>query len=271
MARKNGIDHKIKKLNDILNSLGRAVVAFSGGTDSSCVLASAVAQLGKENVIAVTASSEFSSDEELKMARGIARKIGATHVTVGIPVLKEVENNPADRCYRCKKKVFSRLLKFASDNEVKTVVDGTNADDAGIYRPGIKATGELGIISPLKEAGMTKPEVRIFAAKLKLPNANRPSHSCFATRFPYGEPLNVENIARVAEAEKYIGSLGFDELRVRSHNGLARIEVPQKDIKRLYETGDKIIRKLKKIGFEYITLDIEGFRSGSMDERLAKK
>jgi len=260
-------------LIEFIKKLGPVAVAFSGGVDSSLVAAAAFRAHGS-SAVAVTIVSELFPDTEATCAAEVAKAIGIRHKTIRLTVLanESVTSNPPDRCYHCKSEDFSAIIKAASDEGIKTVVDGTNADDPKGHRPGLKALKEMGIISPLLELGMTKEMVRSAAKKLGLPNYDRPSSPCLATRFPYGVRLTTEKIERVRAAEEFIHSLGVSVLRVRDHDGLARIEVEPHEIPKLSsgELAKKIVVKLRALGYNYVTIDLEGFRSGSLDLVLKK-
>lgn len=260
-------------LIEFIKKLGPVAVAFSGGVDSSLVAAAAFRAHGS-SALAVTIASELFPEAEAQCAADIAKNIGIRHKIIWISVLgnESVITNPPDRCYHCKSDDFSAIIKSASEEGIKTVLDGTNADDPKGHRPGLRALKEMGIISPLLELGMNKEMVRAAAKELGLPNYERPSSPCLASRFPYGVRLTTEKIERVRAAEEFIRSLGVSVLRVRDHDGLARIEVEPHEIPKLSseEVAKKIVVKLRSLGYNYITVDLEGFRSGSLDLVLNK-
>jgi len=245
------------------------MVAFSGGVDSSLLLKMAVMYAGGQEikVYAVTADTELHALQDIQIAKQIAKELGAVHIVLKLRELEQagIRNNPIDRCYRCKKYLFGRIKEKAEELEAFTVLEGTNADDMLAYRPGIKAVEELGIKSPLREAGFTKEEVRRLAKEYGISTADRPSAPCLATRFPYGESLEKEKLARVEQGEQFLRSMGFYNVRLRAHGDIARIEVDEKDMDKLLENRKGIINYLKALGWQYITMDLEGFRSGSMD------
>ena len=262
---------RLAHLREILTSLDGVVVAFSGGVDSSLVLAVARECL-KEKCLAATATSETYSHKELDAARVFARRIGAEHYVfeTGELDIDGFRENPPDRCYFCKRELFSKLRELAQERELAYVVDGANADDRHDHRPGLRAGAELGVRSPLVEAGITKDEVREISRALGLPTWARPARACLASRFPYGSEITAGKLAQVAAAEDVLESLGFTQYRVRHHGDVARIEVPADEVARLTEpkTRAKVIGELKRVGFTYVTVDLQGFRSGSMNEIL---
>ncbi len=266
---------KIKRLQQILSDMGSVLIAFSGGIDSTFLLKAALDTLGREKVLAVTASSETYPAEELKYAESLAQSLDAKHISIFTEELKDENfvNNPPDRCYYCKIELFGKLLAIAENNNLAFVADGANADDLGDFRPGLKAGRELGVRSPLQEAGLSKEEIRIMAREKGLPNWNKPSMPCLSSRFPYGQAITTGKLQQVEEAERFLRSLGFEQLRVRHHGDIARIEVPSGMIEKVaaLPLREQVAAKLKALGFNYITLDLKGFRSGSMNEVLPKE
>jgi uncharacterized protein len=267
------MSQKYEKLLKILRGYRSILVAYSGGVDSTLVLFAAKEAVGDENVVAVTADSVTIPGSELGFASSMCRKIGVEHVMVKLDELKneKMAENPPDRCYYCKKELIRELKKIAFERKLKTIVDGTNASDMNDFRPGIKALKEEGIRSPLAEAKITKNEVRKISRFLGLETADKPSMACLASRFPYGSRLTVEGIRRVENSEDFIRKkYGIRILRVRDYDGLARIEVGRDEIGRLLkqEIFEEMAKKLKDFGFTYVTLDLEGYRSGSMNEML---
>ncbi len=271
-----GTKEKFLKLIDWFKSVESPVlVAFSGGVDSSVVLTVASLALGRSRVLAVTATSPIHHEEDLAWAKRVAELLGVTHILVESRELEDPNfiSNPPNRCYFCKKSIAEELSKVAERFGAKTVVDGTNASDLSGYRPGLLAFVEAGVRSPLAEVGIAKDEAREIARALSLPNWDRPSMSCLATRIPYGEPINVEKLKRVAEAEKIVKALtGVSVVRVRDHGYIARIEVSRDERKKLFNdsTMDRVAEELQKLGYKYVTLDLHGYRSGSLDELLPK-
>ncbi len=271
------MDEKQRRLHRLMAGYadGDVAVAFSGGADSGLLLKLAVIHAKEKGtrVLAVTAGTELHPAGDMETARMAALEIGAEHMVLEVRELEAagIERNPVDRCYRCKKYLFEAVKNAAKQAGAKVVLDGTNADDLKQYRPGLRALEELGIQSPLKEAGITKAQVRQLAAEYGISVANRPAAPCLATRFPYGEALTVDKLKRVGQGEDYLKSLGLYNVRLRVHGDVARIEADEKDLERLLGERKDIARKLKALGYGYVTLDLEGFRSGSMDEGLPDK
>lgn len=245
------------------------VLAFSGGVDSSLLLKLCCeAAKGKgTTVYAVTVHTELHPMKDLEIAAKVAEETGAAHLVVRIDELQEADiaYNPKDRCYRCKKLLFCRLKEKAEELGAAQIVEGTNEDDLHVYRPGIRALRELGIRSPLAECGFTKAEVRKLAGEYGMSVANRPSTPCMATRFPYGAKLDYESMRRAEKGEEYLRGLGFYNVRIRVHDSIARIEVDPEEMEKLLLQKGEITAVLKELGYDYVTMDLEGFRSGSMD------
>ncbi|MEM3584263.1 MAG: ATP-dependent sacrificial sulfur transferase LarE [Nitrososphaerales archaeon] len=263
---------KLEELVSFFKDKKRVLVAFSGGVDSSLVTMIAKIAL-KDDVVAVTINSILFPPSELQNSKIIAEKIGVRHIIVDIDELANpfISNNPPNRCYYCKKEIITTLKKVAKNEGISIIVDGTNADDLKGHRPGALALKEEGVYSPLAIFDISKREVREIARYLNLPNYDKPSMACFASRFPYYQKITYEGILRVAEAESYIIDLiGAKQVRVRDHKGIARIELGKDERKLLYDEilMDKIAEKLKSLGFNYIAMDLQGYRSGSMDEVL---
>lgn len=266
---------KCRHLHRIMEEYGKnnVAVAFSGGADSSLLLKLSVMHSGANTrVLAITAATELHPSKDEEIARKVAGEAGAAHAVLRVQELENagIAGNPVDRCYRCKKYLFEKIRKKAEEMDAAVVLEGTNADDLKEYRPGLKAVKELGIKSPLMEAGFTKEEVRRLAKEQGISVADRPSAPCLATRFPYGEELTMEKLKIVEQGENYLKTLGLYNVRLRVHGGIARIETDGDSMSRLAERRAELVPYLKGLGYAYITLDLEGFRSGSMDETLPK-
>lgn len=267
------IDEKYNKLKEYIKNLGSAVIAFSGGVDST-FLAKVCSDVLKDKALAVTATSSTYPEREFKEALNLAKEIGIRHKVIKSEELdiEGFSKNPINRCYYCKSELFSKLINVAKEEGLKYVLDGTNADDIGDFRPGRKAAKELGVVSPLLECGITKDDIRLLSKELGLPTWNKPAYACLSSRFPYGEEITVKKLSMVEMAENFLMDLGFTGFRVRHHGDIARIELKREQIDRMFdsELRDKVVKKLKEIGFKYIALDLEGYRTGSMNEPYAE-
>ena len=263
---------KYNKLKSLLQSMKKVLVAFSGGVDSTFLLYTAKEALTEDCVIAVTADSETFSSSEFKFTQKLAKQINVKHLTVKTNEfsIAEFVNNSSERCYYCKKGLFTKFKSMAKEYHFNEVVEGSNVDDLKDYRPGMKALLELEIKSPLREAGFTKPEIRALSKEFNLPTWDKPSFACLASRIPYGEKITVERLKRVEKAETFIRDLGIKQLRVRDHGLIARIEV-EPDVMNFFindSNGKKVVEEFKKIGYKYVALDLEGYRTGAMNEVL---
>lgn len=265
---------KYEKLKSIIKDCGKIAIAFSGGVDSTFLTKAAKDVLG-ENAVAVTISSILVTDDELKEADDFCKAENIEHLIYNADVLSipGFENNPPDRCYICKKAIFTNVQNLVGERGISVIAEGTNVDDDGDYRPGIRAIKELGVRSPLKEAGLTKAEIRELSCMLGLKTWNKPSCACLASRFAYGEVINKDKLDMIYSAECYIRSLGFEQFRVRLQDGIARIELRPADIQKFIENGirDKVSEKLHTLGFKYVSLDLDGYRLGSMNEVLNRQ
>lgn len=260
---------KIEQIKEAMKAKQGMLIAFSGGVDSSVVAALAFQALG-EKALAVTADSETLPPFELENAIEVAREIGIPHRIVKYSELdsEDFKRNPPDRCYYCKKSLLKILNEVAREEGLKVIADGTNADDYLGHRPGIKALREFNVFSPLAEFKVSKAEVRAIARELNLPNADKPSMACVASRFPYGLEITKEKLDRVKQAEMFLLKMGFKQVRVRDHDGIARIEVLREENQAILNRNLEIVGEFKRLGYRYITLDLEGYRSGSLDEVL---
>ena len=262
---------KLESLQNELSKIDNTLVAYSGGVDSSLLAKLAWDILGKK-VKAVIVTSPTLPDRELQEAREIAALIGIEllEMASGEIDLPEYNVNSDQRCYVCKDHRYRMLRKYAAENGFQTILDGSNADDLSDFRPGHRAVKEQGVRSLLQEAGFSKAEIRKLAKEMDLPNWDKPSSACLASRIPYGVKITLDQLTKIGKAEEYLYQLGFRQLRVRHHGDIARIEVPPEDFNKLLNDREQINQKLKGIGYSYITLDIHGFRSGSLNEGIKK-
>ena len=271
----DNLDGKLLRLKALLAQMESLIVAFSGGVDSTLLLKVAREVLG-DKVLAVTAVSQLTPQQERKDAVQMANLIGAAHLQVETDDLADAvfTANPRDKCYHCKKRRFGLLQKLAGEKGVKVVADGTNSDDFDDYRPGMKAVRELGIRSPLSEAGLCKDEIRRLSRQLGLPTWDKPSAACLASRVPYGYVITAEKLQQIDDGESYLHSLGiFRQVRVRHHGNLARLEVDPQLVDRFMEEGirNRVTDFFKKLGFQFVALDLEGYAMGSLNREILPK
>jgi uncharacterized protein len=263
------IDYKYSELKAILGRMESVAVAFSGGVDSTLLLRVAQMTLG-DKVLAVTAASETTPRHEMEDARRLAEEFGVRHLIIKSCELEvpEFVKNPEDRCYICKNRRFSAIIGIAKEQGLSWVADGSNVDDQGDFRPGMRAVRELGVRSPLLEAGLSKEEIRLLSRGLGLPTWDKPPYACLATRIPYGNPITAEKLAMVDAAEDLIRSMSISrQVRVRHYGDTARIEVARENIVKLLEneTRERVVAFFKNLGFKFVTLDLEGYRMGSLN------
>jgi len=265
------LQKSLNHLQHIIKESSPLAVAYSGGVDSTFLLKVAHDVL-KDNVIAITARSATFPEREFKEAKAFARGIGIRHIVIKTDELKIkgfAENRP-DRCYLCKYELFSKFRAAAGKHHIQWVAEGSNADDVKDYRPGARALKELGVVSPLREAGFTKDAIRKLSKKMGLPTWDKPSFACLASRFPYGEKITRDKLAMVNHAEEYLVRLGFKQVRVRHHGDMARIEVAENERRKFFNLKlmNDVHKKFRRIGFAYCALDLHGYRTGSLNEVL---
>lgn len=270
------MENSSKKLYDIIENLlkEKVVLAFSGGVDSALLLKIASSLRKDENdVVAMFFKAPSSTEEDLVNAKNLAEEMGVKLFIKDVDIFVDdhIVNNSKDRCYHCKSHLFKQAIKLKDDLGYGYVIDGTNTDDHKVYRPGLMALRDLGVVSPLNMAGFSKQMVRALADELNISVAKRPSAPCLLTRFPYGTKITPAKLDRLEKAEAFIRDLGFIKFRVRDHSNIARIELTPEDFMAFIEKKDQVIKEFKNLGFSYVTLDLEGFRSGSMDEGLSEE
>ena len=265
------LHEKKEKLESLLRQYGRTAVAFSAGVDSTFLLRTAHDVLG-DHVIALTGRTVSSAKRELREAEAFCALLGVRHIVVDVDQMRVpgFADNPPDRCYHCKKALFTAFLDAAKQEGYDCLVEGTNADDTHDYRPGMRALRELNVHSPLLESGLTKQDIRLLSREADLPTWDKPSFACLATRIPYGEAITPEKLAVIDASEQFLSDCGFRQFRVRMHGKLARIEVDPADVPRITEPllAQTIRAKLLDLGFDYVTLDLGGYESGSMNRTI---
>ncbi|HWQ29445.1 MAG TPA: ATP-dependent sacrificial sulfur transferase LarE [Negativicutes bacterium] len=262
----------LEKLKSFIRQYDKAAVAFSGGVDSSFLLRVARDAIGQDNVLAITLKAAVNPEVEIEEAVELAGQSGVKHIVIPVDVMgiQGFSENPPDRCYICKTAIFTRIIKEAKSHGIDFIFDGTNADDENDYRPGMKALSELRVISPLKACGLGKAEIRKLSMELGISTWDKPSMACLASRIPYNEPITVEKLRMVEMAEKLLFSMGFAQFRVRCHGSIARVEIAPAEIGKALDLSvlKHINDELRKIGFTYVTLDMQGYRAGSLNEVL---
>jgi pyridinium-3,5-biscarboxylic acid mononucleotide sulfurtransferase len=263
------IENKLDRLKKYIKELESVAVAYSGGVDSTFLLQVVYDVLGNK-VIAVTARSSTYPEREFREAVDFVRTMGGRHIVITSEEL-DIEgfaDNPTNRCYYCKRELLTKVIAVAQSNNIRYVVEGSNVDDSGDYRPGRQAVRELGVVSPLKEAGLTKEEIRVLSKEMGLPTWQKPPFACLASRFPYGHKITADKLHVVDQAEQFLLDLGFRQVRVRHHGDVARIEVAATERGKFFDTDllDRIYEKFKQLGFMYTALDLKGYRTGSMNE-----
>ncbi|HET6488615.1 MAG TPA: ATP-dependent sacrificial sulfur transferase LarE [Syntrophales bacterium] len=260
---------KLENLKESIRQMGSLAVAYSGGVDSTFLLKVAHDVLDS-SVMAVTARSSTYPEREFREATDFAQKIGVRH-TVIVSEELDIEgfsDNPVDRCYFCKRELFTKIMYVARQNGLRYVADGSNVDDLGDYRPGMKAVKELGVVCPLRDAGMGKNDIRILSKEMDLPTWDKPAFACLSSRFPYGQKITREKLDVIDRMEQFLMDLGFRQVRVRHHGDVARIEVSSEERPKFFDTGlmDRIHEAFRQAGFAYVALDLKGYRTGSMNE-----
>ncbi len=263
---------KFEQLKETLRGMESVAVAYSGGVDSTFLLKVAVDELGRERVLGMIAVSESYPARELEEAKQLAQEMGARIRLIETEELSNPDyaSNPVNRCFHCKTELFTKMFPLAKEEGLKEVLYGVNADDLGDFRPGIQAAKRMGARGPLQEAGLTKNEIRLLSRQLGLRTWDKPAYACLSSRIPYGQRITKEALLQVDAAEAFLQDLGFRQVRVRHHDKIARIEIPRDEMPRFLSSGaaELAAAKLKELGYQYVTLDLQGYRTGSMNEVL---